>query len=287
MATTKKTYGDIVDPDNKIGNYNESTGGGTPIKKGEKIDYHAKNSEDADRYRATHPSSVVRVDQPRDEEGHFTYNSANKKTRRFEAHGNGTEAERDSHKRAAASSKSQIPPWLRNVEATFAKKSGRAALVQDDKAYKLPEGMTLEEFVDGYKEYKADTGFGKVSLESIAKGRGGKISETTTISAFFGAGEYSARKDKMKGGKNKYIKKTDKPISTPSSSPSITEADIEKAKSQPSWFVAKYRAQVDEIRKMADEKGVDIKPITLAKLFADGTFKSFDEVKATVQEYEG
>lgn len=77
----------IAESDSRFGNMAESTGGGTPMKPGDKIDYVAEDSDDADAYREKHPNAIVRTLQPRNEDGTFAHNATNFRGRRFEGRG--------------------------------------------------------------------------------------------------------------------------------------------------------------------------------------------------------
>lgn len=127
----------------KIGNYMESTGGGTPLPKGHKLKDHPE---------------AVRVDQPRDEEGRFTYNSMNRKTRKFKYHAkkkvivNGKEKWVKKTKEEMS-----IPPALRNVNFEGALKRKDRIIFQGD-IYIAGEDITKEEFLDMYREYKVKVG---------------------------------------------------------------------------------------------------------------------------------
>jgi hypothetical protein len=69
-----------------IGEYREAAGGGTPAKPGQRGrgamggDFEVVNSKkEADEIRKDDPDAIIRYNQPRDENGQFTYNSANGK----------------------------------------------------------------------------------------------------------------------------------------------------------------------------------------------------------------
>lgn len=80
----------------KLGDFYEAPGGGTPADKNErgrgsmegnfKI---AHSAEEAEMIKKQDPQARVRTMQPRDEEGKFTYNSANLKERKYKYHGYG------------------------------------------------------------------------------------------------------------------------------------------------------------------------------------------------------
>ena len=126
---------------NKIGTYKESTGGGTPLKKGEKLRDHPE---------------AHRVSQPRDEEGKFTYNAANAKPLAY-----------------GPSRGVTIPPFLKGVKLTFAINKD-TVINYNGLTHLAGIDMTAEEFIDSFKEYKLGKGFGEVSKEIIARKRGRK-----------------------------------------------------------------------------------------------------------------
>lgn len=76
----------------KAGEFTEAAGGGTPIEAGEKF-VLVDDPREAKKYREAHPGANVRVKQPRDDDGKFTYNSANLRDRKYEYHGKGVGVE--------------------------------------------------------------------------------------------------------------------------------------------------------------------------------------------------
>lgn len=109
----------------KIGTYQEAPGGGTPLGKGQK----APSKE----WVADH-----RKMQPRDENGQFTYNSANAKKLEY-----------------GPSRGKTIPPFLRGVELTFAEK-GQVLKTKDNEKWKYSIStinMSVEEMVENCKNY--------------------------------------------------------------------------------------------------------------------------------------
>lgn len=126
---------------NKIGTYKESTGGGTPLKKGEKLKDHPE---------------AHRVSQPRDEEGKFTYNAANAKPLAY-----------------GPSRGVTIPPFLKGVKLTYAIKKD-TVINYNGLTHLSGIDMSAEQFINSFKEYKKDTGFGKVSKEIVERKKGRK-----------------------------------------------------------------------------------------------------------------
>ena len=132
---------------NKIGTYQESTGGGTPLKKGEKLKDHPE---------------AHRVSQPRDEEGKFTYNAANAKPLAY-----------------GPSRGVTIPPFLKGVKLTFAIDTD-TVINYNGLTHLAGMTMNAEEFINSFKEYKLDKGFGDVSKEIVARKRGRKSNKEKT-----------------------------------------------------------------------------------------------------------
>lgn len=126
---------------NKIGTYKESTGGGTPLKKGEKLKDHPE---------------AKRVQQPRDEDGQFTYNSANAKPLKY-----------------GPSRGTTIPPFLKGVELTYAIKKD-TVINYNGLTHLAGIDMTANEFIEAFKEYDQEKGFGKLMEETVSRKRGRK-----------------------------------------------------------------------------------------------------------------
>lgn len=124
----------------KMGNYKEATGGGTPLEKGEKLKDHPE---------------AKRVMQPRDEDGRFTYNAVNfKELKTKESRG------------------TTVPPFLRGVKINFAAKSesGKEYFWHNGKRYEVNLGdMNQEEFAKTFRKYK-----GQLEDGSLVFGEGDK-----------------------------------------------------------------------------------------------------------------
>lgn len=135
---------------NKLGTYDEYPGGGTPLKSGQK----APNKE----WVAQH-----RVMQPRDEDGKFTYNAVNLKDLKY-----------------GPSRGKTIPPFMKGVQITFAKKKVGATNVSGSDVYKTDINMSPEEFLKSMQEYyngkKGFYGFQGVTDANINKKRGRRSS---------------------------------------------------------------------------------------------------------------
>lgn len=126
---------------NKLGTFKEAPGGGTPLKGGQK----APSKE----WVAEH-----RVMQPRDEDGKFTYNSANLKDLKFQPSRGKT-----------------IPPFLRGVRLTFAKKKVGKYTVSGGNVYNVDINMTPEEFLESMQQYYNNDEKGFKGMQTAAEGK--------------------------------------------------------------------------------------------------------------------
>lgn len=119
----------------KIGTFKESTGGGTPLKKGEKLKDHPE---------------AKRVQQPRDENGQFTYNAANAKPLKY-----------------GPSRGDTIPPYLRGVDLTAIVKKNNA-IVYNGLTYLANMKMSAQQILDRFKEWDGNN-FKGMNNDVIAK----------------------------------------------------------------------------------------------------------------------
>lgn len=132
----------------KIGTYQEATGGGTPLKKGEKLKDHPE---------------AERVMQPRDENGQFTYNSVNGKGLKY-----------------GPSRGTTVPPFLRGIELTFCQPGTKLKLEGEGgmKIKIMTIDMTVEEIVHRCKEYiESEEGFAGMGEGSSITKKGRKSKE--------------------------------------------------------------------------------------------------------------
>lgn len=132
----------------KIGNYTESTGGGTPLKKGEKL--------------VDHPEAK-RVMQPRDEDGQFTYNSVNGKELKY-----------------GPSRGTTVPPFLRGIKLTYCAPGTKLKVEGEDgiKIKIMTIDMSVEEIVNACKEYiESEGGFAGMGEGSSITKKGRKSKE--------------------------------------------------------------------------------------------------------------
>lgn len=266
----------------KLGEYKESTGGGTPMAKGQKIDYVADNAQEAQAYRKEHPGELVRVNQPRDEEGHFTYNSANLRGLEYPSRGK------------------TIPPFLRDVELAFGIKSGQGSIIMGGKRYKpLVAFKTKSEFAKMFTEYseKDDAFVGKLGMSfgamtETAKGMGGKIGKTTTLKAGALIAEIKAIA-KAKGDDLKYDHvafanppKSTKAEHTQSMETKTKTNPFEEAKTNIEGFKAKNKAKIDDFYNFAEGYGYDEADLgdEFWQSVVDEGIESFEELKDVFKE---
>lgn len=131
----------------KLGTYEENTGGGTPLKEGERLEskdnvYIASSQEDADEFRRKNPGfeengGVIRHEQPRNADGTFGYNSQNKKSLKYKSRG------------------TTIPDFLVEYVAKWYKegKGNDDLITSQDEEYLLAFDMTMEELVKSCRSY--------------------------------------------------------------------------------------------------------------------------------------
>ena len=134
----------------KIGTYQEAPGGGTPLKKGQK-------APSAEWVKAN------RKMQPRDEEGQFTYNSANGKGLKY-----------------GPSRGTTVPPFLKGIKLTFCAPGTKLKIEGEDgiKIKIMTIDMTVEEIVHKCKQYMEDEhGFAGMGEGSSITKKGRKSKE--------------------------------------------------------------------------------------------------------------
>lgn len=153
-----------------IGEYDEAPGGGSPGTGGRggmhKNFVVADSPEDPVAIEAKEKGQKVRYNQPRNENGQFTYNSANSK-------GLSTETSRGHTK----------PPFLAGVDLTFIKKGSTFQYKdEEDNLNRIISSidMTAEELVNSCKVYfKTEGGFlGVIGTAVTKKGSPSKIEKT-------------------------------------------------------------------------------------------------------------
>ncbi|WP_281512143.1 hypothetical protein [Mammaliicoccus vitulinus] len=141
MATKKITAleGILGEKSKQIGKFQESTGGGTPIPKGEKLKDHPE---------------IERTTQPRDEEGKFTYNSANAKPLKY-----------------GPSRGTTVPPFLKDVKITYVRKN-KVAVNYNGLIYLVNIKMSPKQFIETCKSYDVEKGFKNLSNVILDRKRG-------------------------------------------------------------------------------------------------------------------
>lgn len=295
MATEKKIWKDVHSSSAKarktpeIGQFEEAAGGGTPMTRGQKIDHVAETPKEADEYRAEHPGAIVRVKQPRDTDGQFTYNSANKRELEY-----------------GPSRGKTTPPFLTGFKVTFAKKSGKGAVVTpDNKMFKMPDSIkSKDDFERAYMEYRKEgdkfMGLSKEgkeieagSLSDRAIGRGGKAGrDAKEVTRGY---LESAKKMKMKknfrkversGGSGSGGEAPKTPTPTPkteSTQPKGGSVDYSLAKSDPDRFVEENMDEIDKLIQEADAAGYELDADAMIDAIASGEYKDFDAIRATLK----
>ena len=178
--TSKGVLGEASE---KIGNYQESTGGGTPLEKGEKLKDHPE---------------ARRVMQPRDENGQFTYNSANGKGLKY-----------------GPSRGTTVPPFLRGIKLTYCQPGTKLKIDGQDgiKIKIMTIDMTVEEMVNACKYYiESEEGFAGMGEGSSITKKGRKSKDE--INAKAGQAGYidpqktsQKTQDEIKNAKAKYAAK--------------------------------------------------------------------------------
>ena len=300
MATEKKIWKDVHSSSAKerktpeIGQFEEAAGGGTPMAKGQKIDHVADSPKEAAEYRAHHPGALVRVKQPRDTDGQFTYNSANKRELEY-----------------GPSRGKTTPPFLTGFKVTFAKKSGKGVVITpDNKMFKMPDSIkSKDDFERAYMEYRKEgdkfMGVSKEgkeieagSLEDRAIGRGGKAGKDVREVTRGRLESYVESAKKMKMAKN-FRKKAESTTPAPTSTtatattPSPTpktestspkgSVDYSLAKSDPDRFIEENMGEIDKLIQEADAAGYELDADAMVDAIASGEFKDFDAIRATLK----
>lgn len=261
MATEKKTWKGLLSAVGKkegkpeIGDYEEYPGGGTPLPKGAKAP--SKAWVEANRKM-----------QPRDTNGQFTYNSANKKPLEY-----------------GPSRGKSIPPFLRGVELTFAKKSGKGAFIGvDGKKYKLPENIkTAADFVNSFKEHTEGEGFkGFGKIEDAAIGKGGKTGEIIKLGydKFMSSFKSSGAKKGIDG--SDVFKKNNDNDKGNNTNP------FELAKTDLGAFKKKYANEIKDVADLIDNAGYDSSQILTDELWQNlpdfENTHSFDDLKKQLED---
>lgn len=271
---------------NKIGTFKESTGGGTPLKKGEKLKDHPE---------------AKRVQQPRDENGQFTYNAANAKPLKY-----------------GPSRGDTIPPYLQGVDlSAIVKKTN--AVVYNGLTYLAGMKMSAQQILNKFKEWNSGNFKGmnkdldrkkgrKTNLEkqAIAENKQGIAATKDQKTETTPQGQRitkMAKKEYMqklgiaiksvKGKKvNKNVFKKAQPTqpTTPENKPSQPEVpkqpeqekgsfDSISAKNNPKEYFEKNKDMIKEMISLVP----GLKAGTAVAIIAKGKFKNIEEFKEYVK----
>lgn len=270
MAETKKpaNVGEAILGENKgkIGEYQEAPGGGTPLAAGQKAPSKEWVAEN-------------RKMQPRDENGQFTYNSANAKPLAY-----------------GPSRGVTVPPFLREVKLTYAVENKDVIIGEDGKRYLAGIDLSARDIVNAYKNYIGESGGNEKTLkfkglegiikakkgaksaaekEALEKGIEGVLGGVNIQEALMNS--FDPKKKKSETPKYAEPKKKSGSAAaggetkTPQKSvlPEVSDTEKEMAKNDPvKLFATSPNAQ--KIRELAEKKNLDIKVKDLCDLIASG-----------------
>jgi hypothetical protein len=246
------------------GKFQEATGGGTPIPKGEKLKDHPE---------------AKRVMQPRDDDGQFTYNAVNNKPLKY-----------------GPSRGTTIPPLLAGMKINFVNKKKDAVILDGlvylsgldftkDDLMKMLEDYSFEDYVDENGENKSRVVWNNLpdaemtrkrgrrsqaEKDMIASGQDGFVNPDATI--------MSDRNLRPDGPLWKKFKKKTNPIfndlGTGKKQPNQNVFSPELAKSNPVEFGKKYQKEINAIIK----KNPNVTVSKIINAFASGKVKDFDHL---------
>lgn len=289
MAKPKKNWGELFSSKNKqtggtqIGDFAEYPGGGTPLKKGEHYE-KAETVEEAKQIRAENPDAKVRVMQPRDEEGHFTYNSANRRELEY-----------------GPSRGKTVPPFMKDWEISFSKKSGKGTFISDTgKKYIMPESIKSEnDFINMFKQFQDDENggkFGEFGESDTTKGKGGKTpKETITIKAgsliegFKGMASQAKNWGGLAYSKKKTVPTETASTSVPTPAPIAEDTNpFNAAAKDLDGFKKKYANEIKEVSDMIEDAGYTPSEILTDEFWTDLSdtedTNSFDDLKKQLSD---
>ena len=276
--------------DKREGHFQEATGGGTPIPKGEKLKDHPE---------------VKRVMQPRDDDGQFTYNAVNNIPLKY-----------------GPTRGTTIPPLLAGMKINFVNKK-KDAVVLDGLVYLAGLDFTKEELMEMLNDYTIDEEKGKITWNKLPDAemdrKRGRRSQAEKDMIASGEDGYAPNETVIMGGRNKrpdgprtpgFVNKKpsekqagktpedgynplspnstnstpDDNASFPSQKstpeqPQKNSVDVGMAKENPVEFGKKYQNEINEIKKL-DPKMTASKIINA---FATGKIKSFDQLKRMIE----
>lgn len=273
MAKNKKissTFAKVLMGDEneaKIGNYKESTGGGTPLEKGEKLKDHPE---------------AKRVQQPRDEEGKFTYNSVNRKPLKY-----------------GPSRGTTVVPFLKGVKIKYAIKKGDK-INYNGMIYLAGMDITAEEVLKTFREWKEDEGFGKMETgvskkvgrrsneerEAIAKGDQGFVGKhLTSLPGPTVKGQLREKLFEMY--KTEYGRNASKnrwqDLKRPAPVAFSKQIDVNLAKRDKEAFKQKYRTNINKSKEIMPNLTDD----DIVDMLSSGMFKHFSDFREGLQKIRG
>lgn len=273
MAKNKKissTFAKVLMGDEneaKIGNYKESTGGGTPLEKGEKLKDHPE---------------AKRVQQPRDEEGKFTYNSVNRKPLKY-----------------GPSRGTTVVPFLKGVKIKYAIKKGDK-INYNGMIYLAGMDITAEEVLKTFREWKEDEGFGKMETgvskkvgrrsneerEAIAKGDQGFVGKH--LASLPGPTVKGQLREKLfEMYKTEYGRNANKnrwqDLKKPAPAAFSKQIDTNLAKRDKEAFKQKYRTNINKSKEIMPNLTDD----DIVDMLSSGMFKHFSDFREGLQKIRG
>lgn len=277
----KKTVGEAILGENKekIGSYLEAPGGGTPLPAGQK----APSKEWV---------AANRKLQPRDSDGKFTYNAANRKPLEY-----------------GPSRGTTIPPFLRGISLTYAVKSDSVIMDETGKRYLAGINMTAQDIINAYKEYVGKGFKGLQGIVERKKGAKSKVEKLFQQSGSKGVvggitveklkASMAEYKQKYAGKKQTFAKKIDsakgsekKPFTEEKSDTvdefivgDVTDEEKSMAKENPVALFAKSE-NAKAVKKLSDSLGLTMNGKDFAAGIANGDF-TWKDVISTLKEMNG
>lgn len=251
----------------KIGTYMESTGGGTPLAKGEKLKDHPE---------------AKRVKQPRDEDGRFTYNSANAKPLKY-----------------GPSRGETVPPFLRGAKIVFATKKNKS-VVYDNTTWNFQVQMEAADLVKMFQDIlgaksAADLMERKKGRKSdkenqaLKKNQQGFVNSDTEITEYK-ISEFKQKCDAaLEKGKKvtpKFAEKSKKVVSNKSDAnlaQPVKNNNSDLAKNNPDKYIEENFDALNDIVSLAESKGYDVDVDAIVGGIANGDISSLEDFKKELE----